>query len=87
MGSHHEQELLERAITGDREALGSLLDRHRPYLVILASRELDPLVSARLSGSDIAQQTHLEAIRGFDNFRGRTPQQFMAWLKQILSNN
>lgn len=87
MDPQHEQELLERAIAGDRKALGSLLERHRSYLVILASRELDPLVSSRMSGSDVAQQTHLEAIEGFDNFRGRTPQEFMAWLKQILSNN
>lgn len=87
MGLQDESKLLQQAIEGDREALGSLLEFHRPYLVILASRELDPLVSARLSGSDIAQQTYLEAVRGFDNFRGKSPPEFMAWLKQILANN
>jgi len=87
MDSHEEPRLLELALTGDREALGSLLELHRTYLVILASRELDPLVSARLSGSDIAQQTCLEAVRAFEHFRGKSPPEFMAWLKQILANN
>jgi RNA polymerase sigma-70 factor (ECF subfamily) len=87
MDSPDERRLLESALAGDREALGSLLERHRPYLVILASRELDPLVSARLSASDVAQQTYLEAVRGFGDFRGKSPREFMAWLKQILANN
>lgn len=87
MESQEELGLLERALEGDREALGSLLEHHRSYLVILASRELDPLVRARLSGSDLAQETCLEAVRGFAQFRGQTLPEFMAWLKQILSNN
>lgn len=87
MGSTEELKLLELALDGDRDALGSLLEHHRPFLLILAARELDPLVSARLSGSDVAQQTCLEAIRGFDQFRGRSLPEFMAWLKQILANN
>jgi len=82
-----ERRLLELAVGGDDEALGMLLGHHRPYLVVLASRELDPLISARLSGSDIAQQTYLDALKGFDNFRGTSPREFMAWLKQILANN
>lgn len=87
MDSHTELGLLERALAGDREALGSLLEHHRPYLVILASRELDPLVRARLSGSDLAQETCLEAVRGFVQFRGQTLPEFRAWVKQILTNN
>ena len=78
--------LLALALDGDGEALGDLLEEHRAYLIILASRELDPLVSARLSGSDLAQQTCLEAIKAFAQFRGTTPQEFGAWLNQILAN-
>ena len=79
--------LVERARSGDREATGQLLQKYRPWLQVLASRALDPIVSARLSGSDIVQQTCLEAHRDFQNFRGQTEPEMIAWLGQILAHN
>ena len=80
-------ELIQLARTGDRDALGLLLEKYRPYLQILASRSLDPIVSARLSGSDIVQQTCLEAHRDFPSFRGATEPELIGWLRQILTHN
>jgi RNA polymerase sigma-70 factor (ECF subfamily) len=79
--------LLARAQDGDEKALGVLLQEFRPLLVILAARQLEPGMSARLSGSDIAQQTILEAIRDFRDFRGQSADEFTGWLKQILRHN
>ena len=79
--------LLALAQDGDEKALGVLLQEFRPLLVILAARQLDPATSARLSGSDIAQQTLLEAIRDFREFRGQSAEEFASWLKQILRHN
>jgi RNA polymerase sigma-70 factor (ECF subfamily) len=80
-------DLVKRARSGDREAMGILLEKYRPWLKILASRALDPIVSARLSGSDIVQQTCLEAHRDFQHFRGQTEPELIAWLGRMLSHN
>jgi len=78
---------IQLARSGDDRALGQLLDIYRPWLQILASRELDPMLSARLSGSDIVQQTFLEAHRDFQTFRGETEPELIGWLRQILAHN
>lgn len=87
MTTTEDSHLLSNAIDGNGDALGSLLQSHRPYLRILAARGLDSLVSGRLSGSDIVQQTCLEAVRDFQSFRGKTVVEFLGWLRQILGNN
>ncbi len=87
MGQPVDSELLGRAREGDQDAIGNLLRHCRPYLSILASRKLDPIMSARLSGSDVVQQTYLEAIRDFDKFRGHSIEEFAAWLNGILTHN
>lgn len=86
MGQPVDAEMLERAQQGDQDALGRLLRHCRPYLSILASRNLDPIMSARLSGSDLVQQACLEAIRDFKNFRGHSIKEFTVWLNQILTH-
>ncbi|MDA7528135.1 sigma-70 family RNA polymerase sigma factor [bacterium] len=86
MGQSVDVEILGRAQQGDQDALGRLLRHCRPYLSILASRNLDPMMSARLSGSDIVQQACLEAIRDFENFRGHSIEEFTVWLNQILTH-
>ena len=64
--------LLKRAKGGDRDALGNLLNRYRPYLRILALRYLDSGVRSRVDPSDVIQQTCLDIHRDIDGFRGLT---------------
>ncbi len=80
------QELIRRARDGDREALGVLLDRYRPYLRILAQRRLEP-VQGRVDASDVVQQTFLEAQRDFPAFGGKEEPELIAWLRRVLENN
>jgi RNA polymerase sigma-70 factor (ECF subfamily) len=80
-------ELLERARAGDAEAVGKLLDRYRPYLRVIAQRQLDSDVRARVDASDVVQQTCLEAYRDLAQFRGSQEVELMAWLRQILRHN
>ena len=67
--------------------MAELLAKYRPYLRLLARRQLDGALAARLSASDIVQQTQLEAFRDCGLFRGDNEEQFVAWLKAILLNN
>jgi hypothetical protein len=42
------EDLFRRARSGDREALGALLEEHRSYLHVLTDRQLDQQLEARL---------------------------------------
>ena len=80
-------ELLTRAREGDAEAAGTLLQKYQPYLRLMAQRQLDSAVNARLDPSDVVQQTCLEAFRDLTGFRGQSVGELLAWLRRILHNN
>lgn len=79
--------LLQRARSGDAQALGVLLDEFRPYLRLLAQRAIDGRLAGRLDDSDVVQQTYLSAVRRFAEFSGETTEQLAAWLQKIHERN
>ncbi len=79
-------ELIGAARRGEKEQLGQLLQFYFNYLTLLASTQLDNRLRRRLNPSDLVQETMLAAHRDFVAFRGTTPQEFVAWLRQILIN-
>jgi RNA polymerase sigma-70 factor, ECF subfamily len=79
--------LLARAKSGDREAVGELLEAHRPLLRFLALRYLDGPLGGRLDASDLVQQTCLSVFRRIEQFDGNQPAEFVAWLKRIHERN
>lgn len=81
------ESLLRSAKHGETEKLGDLLQLYRNYLKILASTQLDDKLRARVSPSDVVQETLLEAHRDFGDFRGKTEPELLAWLRQILIHN
>lgn len=56
----------------------------RPWLKMLAERQLSPALRGRIDPSDVVQQTLIDAWRGHENFRGRTQAERLAWLRVIL---
>jgi RNA polymerase sigma-70 factor (ECF subfamily) len=61
------------------------LERFRSWLGLLARLQVEPRLRAKLDASDVVQQTMLEAVRGWPNFRGGTEAELAAWLRQILA--
>lgn len=61
------------------------LEKHRPYLVLLAQMNLGHGLQAKLDASDIVQQTLLEAHRKREQFRGQGEAELAAWLRQMLA--
>ena len=80
-------QLLQRAIAGEVEALGPLLDRFRPLLRARARDSLPAPLLARIDESDVVQQTCLLVLRQFEQLRGRTAGEFVAWLLQVHQHN
>ena len=66
--------------------LGPLLESYRNYLRVLADSRLDRKLRARLSCSDIVQETMMAAYRDFEQFRGESEREFLGWLRKILAH-
>jgi RNA polymerase sigma-70 factor (ECF subfamily) len=79
--------LISRARDGDRDALGQLLEHHRPYLKLLARRMIGERLASRLDESDIVQQTCLSVFGRIGGFESDEPDQFVAWLRTIHEHN
>jgi RNA polymerase sigma-70 factor (ECF subfamily) len=75
---------LSAAKAGSSEALGSLLQACRQYLLLIANEELSRALSAKLGGSDLVQETLMAAHRDFRQFRGATEVELKGWLRGIL---
>ena len=74
--------LLEQIARGDRQALESLLARHRDHLHSFVEFHLDPRVRARLDPSDLVQDTQLEVVQRMDDFLRRRPMPFHLWVRK-----
>ena len=70
----------------ESDVQGSVLERFREYLRLLARMSLDPRLRGKVDPSDIVQQTLLEAHQGLDRFTGNDDA-LAGWLRQILANH
>lgn len=79
--------MIDGARAGSNPSLGCLLQLYRNYLTILATTQLNARMRARVSPSDLVQETMLAAHRDFKQFRGQSEREFLKWLRQILINS
>jgi RNA polymerase sigma-70 factor (ECF subfamily) len=85
--------LLNLVLAGQEGALNNLLERLRPYLMLLVlQRQLGP--GHRLGDSDLVQETLMRIHRGLDpvrsddlaRFRGQTVPQLLGWVQTIAGH-
>lgn len=72
---------------GAADALGRLLESCRQYLLLIANQEIPPDLKGKVGGSDVVQETFLEAQRDFHRFHGNSEEELLAWLRQLLLHN
>src|SRR5689334_9856801 len=82
--------MAHQASAGDRgppPAPDQSLERCRDYLLLLARLQLDPGLRGVLDPSDVVQQTLLKAHAKWDQFRGGSEEELLAWLRTILARH
>ena len=62
--------LIDQARLGSIEASGELLEACRGYLLLIANGQLDADLRQKLGGSDLVQETFVQAHRDFVRFNG-----------------
>jgi RNA polymerase sigma-70 factor (ECF subfamily) len=79
--------LLSAARGGSKEALGTLFESYRDYLLLVANHELASDILPKAAPSDLVQQTLTEACQHFPRFEGTSDAELLVWLRKILLNN
>lgn len=79
--------LLKRVRCGDNDARNELFEHCRAYVTLVARAQIGSWLQAKVSHSDLVQQTLMDAHCGLDNFRGTTDVEWLAWLKRIANHN
>jgi len=80
----HVPQPMVNAVEGDART-GWLL-KYEAWLRMLARHEIDSRFAGKFEASDAVQQTLMAAWQGWDQFRGDTEAQRLAWLRQILAH-
>lgn len=78
--------LLEAARTGGTDALNRLLNVAYLYCRLRAVDDIPRALTSRFSASDVAQNSAVDVVQGFERFQGRS-QAFFAWLRTIVQHN
>lgn len=65
----------------------AIIAQYEPYLRMLARTRMRKAYQAKIGASDLVQQAMLQAVQGFDGFRGATEGELLAWLRKILAHH
>ena len=79
--------LIVAARAGSPTALGTLLERCRDYLLLIAGRELGRDLQGKIGASDLVQETFVRAQEVFGSFHGTREDELLGWLRKMLLNN
>ncbi len=85
--SESRDELLSRAVAGDRAAMCALMERHGSPLRRNLSRAIDQKWRSVLDIDDVMQVAYLEAFLRIGQFKPQSNGTFDAWLRRIAENN
>jgi len=79
--------LLKAARAGSMASTDHLLERFRPYLLLIANQELKPDVQGKMGASDIVQESMLTALSAIKDFHGTCEEELRAWVRKIVIND
>lgn len=65
----------------------AVIAQYEPYLRMLARTRMRRAYQAKIGASDMVQQAMMQAVQGFEGFRGSTEGELLAWLRKILAHH
>jgi RNA polymerase sigma-70 factor (ECF subfamily) len=77
------EQLLQKAVAGNTDACGELLERHRQRLERMVGMRMDRRLAARLDAADVVQDTLAEAVQRLSKYWHERPLPFYPWLRQL----
>jgi RNA polymerase sigma-70 factor (ECF subfamily) len=77
-------DLVERARTGDRDALNEIFAKYRDRLRRMVEMRLDWKLQARIDASDIIQDAYLEVASRFDEYLRNPKLPLFLWLRLVV---
>jgi len=77
-------DLIERARSGDREALNALLARHRDRLRRMVEIRLDTRLQSRLDASDVVQEAYVEVAERLEEYLRDPKLPLFLWLRLVV---
>lgn len=78
--------LLACAASGDIEAWGALLARHRKRLATVVAFRLDPRLRGRIGEDDVMQEAFIAATARREEFFKQSAQPLFLWLRWMVAN-
>lgn len=78
-----ESDLLQRAVDGQSDALGELLQSYRDQLTRIVAFRMDPRLRSRVDADDVIQESFIEATQRFDDYVADQKMPFILWLRFI----
>lgn len=81
---HDAIELVTRARSGQREALGDLCVLFQNYLRVVARNGLGRKLRERVDLSDVVQEAMVEVVKQFPQFTGQTEAALVGWLRRLV---
>ncbi len=85
--SNSTDDLVHRAVQGDKKALGSLLKQHGPAARGVIAGRIPARWQSVLSEDDVMQQTYADAVRGIASLSRLRDQSFVSWLRKTAKRN
>ncbi|MEQ8764277.1 MAG: sigma-70 family RNA polymerase sigma factor [Planctomycetota bacterium] len=85
MTSHPPEDsaIVERARTGDAQALGAAFDAFRPRLKMMVRLRLHPTLRRRVDASDVLQEAYVELARQLPSYAEKQPLPFFLWIRRV----
>lgn len=80
------ERLLQQARVGDAQAVNELLQKYYQYMLAVANDLQDERLMSKAGASDFVQDAMLVIRSRLDQFSGNTRGEFVAWIRQIVTN-
>jgi RNA polymerase sigma-70 factor, ECF subfamily len=76
--------LVERARTGDREAVNALFTQHHSRLLRMVEMRLDARLRGRIEAADVVQEGFVDVVRRLDEYLKQPAIPLFLWLRLIV---